>query len=129
MSHSVSDGSTRRFTSIGAIQQDDAARAEQERETKTVYPANHSARAASSQHGTGSETKLAHYFQVIGVAAQVGSIGIRAIPSQAIGAPAFSAACASGSERSQSAAMKRRALTPAAASDTSHSSGGTMISG
>jgi len=60
---------------------------------------------------------------------QVGSIGMRAIPSHAMGAPAFSAACASGSDRSQSAAMKRFAVTPAAASDTSQSSGGTMISG
>ena len=60
---------------------------------------------------------------------QVGSMGIRAIPSQAMGAPAFSAAWAGGNAVSQSAAMKRRAVTLAAASDTSQRRGGTMISG
>ena len=49
--------------------------------------------------------------------------------SHATGAPALSAACSAGRALSQSAAMKRRPLTALAASDTSHSSGGTMISG
>src|ERR1700752_3816742 len=58
-----------------------------------------------------------------------GSIGIRAIPSHAIGAPAFSAACSAGRFAFQSAAMKRRPFTADAGADTSHNSGGTMISG
>ena len=44
----------------------------------------------------------------------VGSIGIRAMLIQAIGAPAFSAASAGGSEASQSAPMKRLPFTAAA---------------
>src|SRR5262249_32660932 len=60
---------------------------------------------------------------------QVGSIGMRAMPSQAIGAPAFSAACAAGNDVSPSAAMKRLPLTLLPSSDSSHSSGGTMIVG
>ena len=47
-----------------------------------------------------------------------GSTGIRAIPSQAIGAPAFSAACSAGSDASQSVATNRRAVTAAASSET-----------
>src|SRR5215470_1930607 len=60
---------------------------------------------------------------------QVGSIGIRAMLSQAIGAPALSAACAGGKALSQSAAMKRLAFTDRASADSSQSSGGTMIAG
>ena len=42
---------------------------------------------------------------------------------------AFSAACVPDNDASQSIAIKRRAVTPAAASEISHSKGGTMISG
>ena len=50
-----------------------------------------------------------------------GSTGMRAIPSHAIGTPAFSAACSPGNDASQSIATNRRAVTPVAASEISHS--------
>src|SRR5262249_15682926 len=60
---------------------------------------------------------------------QVGSIGMVAIAFQAIGAPHFSAAAADGIAVSQCAARKRRPVVVAAASLTSQSSCGTLISG
>ena len=60
---------------------------------------------------------------------QDGSIGIRAMLSQAMGAPAFSAARAAGSAVSQSAAMKRLPFTARASSDSSQRSGGVMMAG